>query len=101
MVQPIHVWSPETVRRLCNDDTWEKVHTAFNDAELHLIIGILAGEGLECRVWSDWVPQLPFSHGALGVGEIYVPKSEAPVAQRLLLIYRNVVGSLPQQKRTA
>jgi hypothetical protein len=89
------------VKRLCNDETWEKVHTAFNDAELHLIIGILAGEGLECRVRSDRVPQLPFSHGALGVAEIYVPKSDAPVAQRLLMIYRNAVGSLPRQRRTA
>ena len=49
-----------------NDDTWEKIHTAFNDAELHLITGILDGEGVECRVRSSRVPQLPFSHGALG-----------------------------------
>jgi hypothetical protein len=91
----------EIVKRLCNDDTWEKVHTVFNDAELHLIIGILTGEGLECRVWSGRVPQLPFSHGALAAAEIYVPQSDAPVAQRLLMIYRNAAGSLPRQKRTA
>ena len=72
-----------------DDDTWEKIHTAFNDAELHLITGILAGEGLEWRIRSRRVPQLPFSHGALGATEIYVPKADAPMAQRILMIYRN------------
>ena len=72
-----------------NDDTWEKIHTAFNDAELHLITGILGGEGVECRVRSRRVPQLPFSHGALGAAEIYVPKAKAPMAQRILMVYRN------------
>jgi hypothetical protein len=72
-----------------NDDTWEKIHTAFNDAELHLITGILGGEGVECRVRSRRVPQLPFSHGALGAAEIYVPKAKAPMAHRILMIYRN------------
>jgi hypothetical protein len=72
-----------------NDDTWEKIHTAFNDAELHLITGILDGEGVECRVRSSRVPQLPFSHGALGAADIYVPKAKAPMAQRILMVYRN------------
>jgi len=72
-----------------SDDTWEKIHTAFNDAELHLITGILSGEGVECRVRSRRVPQLPFSHGALGSTDIYVPKAKAPMAQRILMIYRN------------
>ena len=72
-----------------DDGTWEKIHTAFNDAELHLITGILAGEGVECRIRSRRVPQLPVSHGALGAAEIYVPKADAPMAQRILMIYRN------------
>ena len=72
-----------------DDGAWEKIHTAFNDAELHLITGILAGEGVECRIRSSRVPQLPFSHGALGAAEIYVPKTEAPMAQRILMVYRN------------
>ena len=78
-----------SVKFLLDDDTWEKIHTAFNDAELHLITGILGGEGVECRVRSSRVPQLPFSHGALGAAEIYVPKAKAPLAQRILMIYRN------------
>jgi len=72
-----------------DDDAWEKIHTAFNDAELHLITGILAGEGVECRIRSRRVPQLPVSHGALGAAEIYVPKADAPMAQRILIVYRN------------
>jgi hypothetical protein len=72
-----------------DDDTWEKIHTAFNDAELHLITGILGGEGVECRIRSGRVSQLPFSHGALGAAEIYVPKADAPLAQRILMVYRN------------
>jgi len=80
------VWS---VKFPLDDDNWEKIHTAFNDAELHLITGILGGEGVECRVRSRRVPQLPFSHGTLGAAEIYVPKTEAPLAQRILMIYRN------------
>ena len=72
-----------------DDDTWEKIHTAFNDAELHLITGILAGEGVEWRIRSRRVPQLPVSHGALGAAEIYVPKADAPMAQRILMVYRN------------
>jgi hypothetical protein len=72
-----------------DDDAWEKIHTAFNDAELHLITGILAGEGVEWRIRSRRVPQLPVSHGALGAAEIYVPKAEAPMAQRILMVYRN------------
>ena len=72
-----------------DDDAWEKIHTAFNDAELHLITGILAGEGVEWRIRSRRVPQLPVSHGALGAAEIYVPKADAPMAQRILMIYRN------------
>ena len=72
-----------------DDGTWEKIHTAFNDAELHLITGILAGEGVEWRIRSSRVPQLPFSHGVLGAAEIYVPKADAPTAQRILMIYRN------------
>ena len=71
------------------DEAWKKIHTAFNDAEVHLIIGILAGEGLEWRIKSRRVPQLPVSHGALGETEIYVPASDAAFAQRILLIYRN------------
>lgn len=69
--------------------SWEKVHTAFNEAEFHLITGILAGEGVEWRVKSSRVPQLPFAHHALGAIEIYVPKLDAPRAQRILMIYRN------------
>ena len=72
-----------------DDNAWEKIHTAFNDAELHLITGILAGEGVEWRIRSRRVPQLPVSHGALGAAEIYVPKADAPMAQRILMIYRN------------
>jgi len=72
-----------------DDDTWEKIHTAFNDAELHLITGIFAGEGVECRVRSRRVPQLPVSHGTLGAAEIYVRKADAPMAQRILMVYRN------------
>lgn len=72
-----------------DDGTWERVHTAFNDAELHLIMGILAGEGVECRVKSRRVSQIPFAHNALGALEIYVPKLDAPLAQRILMIYRN------------
>lgn len=70
-------------------EDWKNIHTACNDAELHLITGILAGEGLEWRVKSRRVPQLPVSHGALGETHIYVRESDAPVAQRILLIYRN------------
>ena len=72
-----------------DDDAWEKIHTAFNDAELHLITGILAGEGVEWRIRSRRVPQLPVSHGTLGAAEIYVPKADAPMAQRILMVYRN------------
>jgi hypothetical protein len=72
-----------------NNEIWEKIHTAFSEPELHLITGILAGEGLECRVKSLRIPQLPVSHGVLGAAEIYVPKEEAPTAQRILMIYRN------------
>jgi hypothetical protein len=72
-----------------SEESWEKVHTAFNDAELHLIAGILAGEGVECRVKSRRVPQLPFAHNVLGAVEIYVPKLDAPLAQRILMVYRN------------
>jgi hypothetical protein len=71
------------------EGVWEKIHTAFNDAELHLIAGILAGEGVECRVKSCRVSQLPFAHNVLGAVEIYVPKLEAPLAQRILMVYRN------------
>lgn len=72
-----------------DNEPWEKIHTAFNEAELHLITGILAGEGLQCRVKSRRVAQLPFAHSVLGATEIYVPKAEAPTAQRILMIYRN------------
>ena len=70
-------------------EVWEKIHTAFNEAELHLITGILVGEGLKYRVKSRRVPQLPFSHTALVAAEIYVPKHDAPLAQRILMVYRN------------
>jgi hypothetical protein len=77
------------VRVSPGDENWEKIHTAFNEAELHLITGILAGEGLQCRVKSHRVSQLPFSHSILGAAEIYVRKADAPTAQRILMIYRN------------
>ncbi len=77
------------VPRWQDDEVWEKVHTAFNEAELHLVTGILSGEGLDCRLKSLRVPQLPFAHSVLGATEIYVPKADAPLAQRLLMIYRN------------
>ena len=72
-----------------DDDAWKKIHTAFNDAELHLITGILTGEGVEYRVWSRRVPQLPVSHGTLGAAEIYVRTADAPMARRILIVYRN------------
>ena len=75
------------------DEGWKKIHTACNDAELHLITGILAGEGLEWRVKSRRVPQLPVSHGLLGESDIYVRAADAPLAQRILLIYRNASAS--------
>jgi hypothetical protein len=71
------------------DDNWEKIHTVFTEAEAHLITGILTAEGVTCRVRSRRVPQLPVSHGLLGTTEIYVPKADAPVAQRILMVYRN------------
>jgi hypothetical protein len=77
------------VKLLLDHSKWEKIHTVFNEAELYLITGILAGEGLECRIKSGRVPQLPVSHGTLGAAEIYVPKPDAPRAQRILIIYRN------------
>lgn len=72
-----------------DENAWKKIHTAFNDVELHLITGILTGEGVDYRIWSRRVPQLPVSHGTLGATEIYVRTAEAPMARRLLLIYRN------------
>ncbi len=72
-----------------NNEIWEKIHTAFSEAELYLVSGILAGEGLECRIKSRRISQLPVTHGALGAAEIYVPKADAPTAQRILMIYRN------------
>jgi hypothetical protein len=72
-----------------NNEVWEKIHTVFNEVELHLITGILAGEGLEYRVKSRRVPQLPFSHGALGAAEIYVPQADIHHAHRILMVYRN------------
>ena len=75
------------------EEGWKKIHTACNDAELHLITGILAGEGLEWRVKSRRVPQLPVSHGLLGESDIYVREADAPMAQRILLIYRNASAS--------
>lgn len=72
-----------------DDGRWEKVHTAYNEADLHLVTGILSGEGLQCRVKSRRVSQLPFSHSVLGAMEIYVLQAEAPFAQRILMIYRN------------
>ena len=71
------------------NETWEKVHTAFNEAEVHLITGILAGEGFEWRVRSRRVAQLPFAHNTLGAIDIYVPQLDAPSAQRTLMVYRN------------
>lgn len=70
-------------------EIWERVHTAINETDLHLITGILAGEGLRCRVKSRRVSQLPFSLDVLGTAEIYVPQLDAPTAQRILMIYRN------------
>jgi hypothetical protein len=72
-----------------DENAWEKIHTAVHEVELHLITGILAGEGLEYRVKSRRLSQLPFSHGALAATEIYVLKTEAPRAQRILMVYRN------------
>jgi hypothetical protein len=72
-----------------HENVWKKVHTAFNEVEVHLITGILAGEGLQYRIKSHRVAQLPFSHSGLGATEIYVPQDEAPFAQRILMIYRN------------
>jgi hypothetical protein len=72
-----------------SEDTWEKIHTVFNETELHLIAGILANEGLAYRIKSGRVPQLPVSHGALGAAEIYVLSADAPAAQRILMVYRN------------
>ena len=73
-------------------EAWKKIHTAGNDAELHLVTGILGGEGLEWRIKSRRVPQLPVSHGALGETDIYVREPDAPLAQRILLIYRNAAA---------
>jgi hypothetical protein len=70
-------------------EVWEKVHTAINETDLHLVTGILAGEGLRCRVQSRCVSQLPFSLNVLGAAEIYFPQLDAPIAQRILMIYRN------------
>jgi len=68
---------------------WERIYTAFDEVELHLITGILSGEGITYRVKSGRVSQLPFSHSTLGAVEIYVPRSMAPLAKRILLVYRN------------
>lgn len=78
-----------SLRALRNEEGWVKIHTACNEAELHLIAGILTGEGLECRVKSLRVAQLPVSNGLLGSAEIYVPQADAPLAQRILMVYRN------------
>lgn len=77
------------MHQLLGDENWEKIHTAFTEAEVHLITGILTGEGLECRVRSRRVPQFPVSYGLLGTMEIYVPQADAPAAQRILMVYRN------------
>jgi hypothetical protein len=77
------------LRILRDEDGWKRIHTAFNEVELHLVAGILAGEGLECRVRSRRVAQLPVSNGLLGSTEIYVPQADAPLARRILMVYRN------------
>ena len=79
----------QTLRSLRDEGSWKKVHTAFNDAELHLITGILDGEGVECRIKSSRVAQMPFTYSALGAVEIYVPTLDAPYARRVLMVYRN------------
>ena len=79
----------QTLRLSRDEGSWRKVHTAFNDAELHLITGILDGEGVECRIKSSRVAQMPFAYSALGAVEIYVPTLDAPYARRVLMVYRN------------
>lgn len=80
---------PLTMDGEIDGEIWQKVHTAVNETDLHLITGILTGEGLRCRVKSRRVSQLPFSLDVLGTTEIYVPQLDAPTAQRILMIYRN------------
>ena len=69
------------------EDNWVKIFSAYDEAQVHIIKGILEAEGIICRVKSMRVSQFPLTLDGLGEIKIYVLKEDYEKSKEILDSY--------------
>jgi hypothetical protein len=64
--------------------SWTLLRVVNDETEAHLILGLLRGHGISCRIQSMRVPQYPLTVDGLGEINILVPEEELSEGNRLL-----------------
>ena len=62
---------------------WVLLRVVNDEAEAHLLVGLLRSQGVACRMQSMRVPQYPLTVDGLGEIRIFVPQEEEEEARRV------------------
>ena len=62
---------------------WVLLRVVNDEAEAHLLVGLLRSQGVACRMQSMRVPQYPLTVDGLGEIRIFVPQEEVVEARRV------------------
>jgi hypothetical protein len=73
-------------------ENWMEVLNTDDESEATIVQGLLESEGVECRVESSRVSQLPVAIGKLGEITVMVKASDYEKAKRLLDATRLMEG---------
>lgn len=63
---------------------WVLLRVVNDEAEAHLLVGLLRSQGVACRMQSMRVSQYPLTVDGLGEIRIFVPQEEVVEARRAL-----------------
>jgi hypothetical protein len=66
------------------DIEWVLFHVVNDEAEAHILVGLLRARGLSCRMQSMRVPQYPLTVNGLGEIHIFVAKEDLAEARRVM-----------------
>jgi len=70
---------------------WIKIFSTHDESEVHIVKGILEGEGIVCRIKSMRVSQIPLTLNGLGEIKIYVLEDMVERSQEVLDSYQKGV----------
>lgn len=73
------------------EEKWIKIFSTHDESEVHIVKGVLEGEGIACKIKSMRVSQFPLTLNGLGEIKIYVPEDMVERSKEVLDSYQKGV----------